>query len=433
MCVHVINRGSDSVVIFTIKNIQMKNTLIYSILLLVSFQSQAQVSFEATPEEMIRYDVAYLASDLLKGRLTGTDGESLAAEYIARRLTGMGANPASANDDWFQKFEFDYSPNPHTSEGKERRTGKNVIGIIDNEADNTIVIGAHYDHLGLGGPGSLYAGEDEIHNGADDNASGVALMLYLAHKLSVNKDFGSFNYLFIGFSGEELGLYGSKYWTQNPTYPLENISCMLNFDMVGRLNEEQTLVINGVGTSPSWTSAFEEAGNGFNIKTTQSGIGASDHTSFYLVDIPAVHFFTGQHTDYHKPGDDAHLVNYDGIEKVGQMILKVISNLPVEEKMEFQKTSDAQDNRSQARFKVTLGVLPDYIYEESGMRIDGVLDGRPASVAGLKGGDVIIKMGDVEVKDIYDYMEALSNFKQGDTTSVTVMRKDKKLEYDVVF
>jgi hypothetical protein len=354
----------------------MKNTLICSILLFVSFQSHAQVNFEATPEEMVRYDVAYLASDLLKGRLTGTDGELMAAEYIAKRLSGIGANPAGDNDDWFQIFEFDYSPNPHSTEGKEQRTGKNVLGLIDNRADHTIVIGAHYDHLGLGGAGSLHAGDNEIHNGADDNASGVALMLYLAHKLAINDNYGGFNYLFIGFSGEELGLYGSKYWTKNPTYPLENISCMLNFDMVGRLNEDNTLVINGVGTSPTWATSFEKAGSGFNIKTTQSGIGASDHTSFYLLDIPAVHFFTGQHTDYHKPSDDSHLVNYEGIEKVAHLVLKVISNMPADEKMEFQKTSDAQDNRSQARFKVTLGVLPDYIYDKSGMRIDGVLDGK---------------------------------------------------------
>ncbi|MCB0593081.1 MAG: M28 family peptidase, partial [Phaeodactylibacter sp.] len=230
-------------------------------------------------------------------------------------------------------------------------------------------IGAHYDHLGHGIMGSLYAGDPAIHNGADDNASGVAALLRIAEELKKGRAKNN-NYLFMGFSGEEMGLFGSKYFANNPTINLGKVNYMLNMDMVGRLNEEKVLAVNGAGTSPAWKEAIENLSiGGIQAKTTDSGIGPSDHTSFYLKDLPVLHFFTGQHTDYHKPSDDAELVNYKGLMLVTDYILALIDELDGAGKLAFTKTKDEDEGKRAAAFKVTLGVMPDYVYQGEGMRI----------------------------------------------------------------
>ena len=382
----------------------------------------------------VQVDVVYLASDDLQGRETGTEGERLAAEYIARRFAQIGLKPYAAGNaaTWYQPFDFVYKSNPHAEKGEDR-TGKNVIGYIDNGADRTVVVGAHYDHLGMGGFGSRHLGEPAIHNGADDNASGVAGMLRIAEKLKASPARHN-NYLFIAFSGEELGLYGSKYFAQHPVFSLENVNYMLNLDMVGRLNEEGVLAVNGAGTSPAWKTALEAvAPDAIQVKTNDSGIGPSDHTSFYLEDIPVLHFFTGQHEDYHKPEDDSPLVNYEGIVLVTDLIVDLIEKLDPEGELAFTKTKDEQEGRQAASFKVTLGVMPDYVYSDEGMRIDGVMEDRPAQKAGMKKGDVIVRMGEVEVKDIYDYMEGLALYKKGDKAKVVVKRGKEELTFEVEF
>ncbi|HFA51375.1 MAG TPA: M28 family peptidase [Bacteroidetes bacterium] len=380
----------------------------------------------------IQVDVVYLASDLLKGRETGTEWEQMAADYLVSRFEEIGLQPKGVDGTWLLPFDFNMKDNPHATTGGEDRTGHDVVAFLDNGAPTTVVIGAHYDHLGMGIPmASLYVGDPAVHNGADDNASGVAAMLYLAERLKNSKAKNN-NYLFIGFSGEELGLYGSKAFTKNPTVPLSSINYMLNMDMVGRLNKERVLAVYGVGTSPVWKPMLEEIkGDDFKIKTTESGIGPSDHTSFYLKDLPVLHFFTGQHGDYHKPSDDSELVNYDGIRDVADFMLKVIENMDGKGKLEFTKTKDEQQQG--ASFKVTLGVMPDYVYDGEGMRIDAVMDDRPAKNAGIKDGDVVIKIGDVEVKTIYDYMEGLSKFSKGDKAMVKVKRGKKTLKKEVTF
>ncbi len=380
----------------------------------------------------VKTDVVYLASDYLEGRETGKPGEILAAEYIAFRMQELGLKPMGKDGTWYQEFDFDYKDNPHVAKG-EPRTGRNVIGYLDNDAKTTVVIGAHYDHLGHGIMGSLHAGDPAIHNGADDNASGVAAMLLLAEKLTASKAKNN-NYLFIGFSGEELGLFGSKNFVNAPTIELKTINYMLNMDMVGRLNAEKVLAINGAGTAPIWKDILPKIKVAdIQIKTTDSGIGPSDHTSFYLKDIPVLHFFTGQHGDYHKPADDAALVNFDGIIQVSDFLLAIIEKLNKKGKLEFTKTKDDDPDKKVARFKVTLGVMPDYVYQGEGMRIDGVIDGRVADKAGLKDGDVVIRMGDIEVTDMYSYMEGLSKFKTGDKTTVVVKRGEEELEVPVEF
>ena len=381
--------------------------------------------------QQLQVDVVYLASNLLEGRETGKRGEALAAQYIASRFEELGLEGGGENGSYFHYFDFKYKPNPHSEEGAEQRRGKNVIGYIDNKSDNTIIIGAHYDHLGYGGFGSRHVGEPAIHNGADDNASGVAAMIRLAEQLK-NGDANNNNYLFIGFSGEELGLFGSKNFVKNPTINLKSINFMLNMDMIGRLNEEKVLSVNGVGTSLAW-KVLDDIKTDMKLVTSKSGIGPSDHTSFYLEDIAVLHFFTGQHEDYHKPEDDSELVNYDGIAEISDFILDIILKLNDDGKIEFTKTKDENENRKAAAFKVTLGVMPDYVYQGKGMRIDGVMDGRPAQKAGMQKGDIIIKMGDLNVKDIYDYMEGLANFKKGETGRVGFIRDKKIMVKNVTF
>ncbi len=310
--------------------------------------------------------------------------------------------------------------------------GNNVIGYIDNKARNTIVIGGHFDHIGMGHFGSRWTGKPEIHNGADDNASGTAMLIELAAALKDEK-YNSSNYMFIAFSGEEMGLYGSKHFVKNPTVPLQSINYMLNYDMVGRLDEKNTLIVNGVGTSPQWEviSTLDRPGIG-DLKTTESGVGASDHTSFYLEEIPSIHFFSGTHNDYHKPMDDAEFIDYDGIHAIYNFSLSLIDELQDDGRLEFTKTKD-DNQRSAPKFTVTLGVMPDYTFETGGMRIDAVTKDRPAEKAGIEDGDIVIQMGDHRIGDMMAYMEALSKFKKGDKTKVKVKRGEKEMEFEVTF
>lgn len=382
--------------------------------------------------QALQVDVVYLASDLLEGRETGTEGEAMAAQYISSRMEAIGLKPKGTDNSWYQPFDFKFSTNPHAgADAGEPRTGKNVVGFIDKGADKTIVIGAHYDHLGMGHFGSRHVGEKAIHNGADDNASGIAVMLQLAELLQQSNLNGN-NYLFIAFSGEELGLYGSKYFADHATIELDKINFMLNMDMVGRLNEEKAMAVSGAGTSPAWKAILEALDvDGIQLKTSDSGVGPSDHTSFYLKEIPVLHFFTGQHQDYHKPEDDSDIVNYKGMQSVGKLIYALIESLDSTEKLKFTKTKDEQKGRTS--FKVTLGIMPDYVYNEEGMKIDAALDDRPAQKAGLKGGDIVIKMGDVEIKGMGDYMKALGKFEKGQTIMVEYLRDGKKKKTKVTF
>ncbi|MBP7398618.1 MAG: M28 family peptidase [Chitinophagales bacterium] len=312
------------------------------------------------------------------------------------------------------------------------KTGHNILGFIDNHAKETIVIGAHYDHLGYNEMGgSLYRGKPAIHNGADDNASGTAMIMELAEALQL-LSYKNNNYLFIAFSGEELGLYGSKYSASSKALEPLDINYMLNFDMVGRLDEENNLIINGVGTSPAFANLDTINNNRFVLKTTESGVGPSDHTSFYLKDIPVLHFFTGTHSDYHKPSDDEDKINYDGIELIQNYVIDIIANYNAKGKIEFMKTKE-DSNENAPRFTVTLGVIPDYIFEGKGMRIDAVTEDRPAAKAGLLAGDIVVKLGPVEVVDMMSYMKALSMFEKGDATTVHVMRGEENMEFKVQF
>ncbi len=386
-------------------------------------------------EKSLRKHVTFLASDKLQGRGTGTEAELKAAQYIAKQFKKIGLQPKGDNDSFFHAFGFRKSSDPHgnVDERAPQIYSRNVVGYLDNGADNTIIVGAHFDHLGLGyDHNSLEANsEGKIHNGADDNASGTSGVIELARYFAKNGVKEQHNFLFICFSGEELGLIGSKKYTDYPTIDLTKVSFMVNMDMIGRLNAEKKLVVGGVGTAPDFVPAVKGITTDLSIKLDSAGVGPSDHTSFYLKNIPVLFFFTGQHSDYHKPSDDTELINFSGETQVLEVVLKMINTLDSQPKLTFQETKANEDNTP--RFTVTLGIMPDYTFEGEGLRADGVTDGKPASKAGLQKGDIIVGMGDMEVKNIQDYMKGLSQFKKGDTTTVRVKRGTEEKKLNVTF
>jgi hypothetical protein len=380
----------------------------------------------------LKKDLTFLAADDLEGRAIGTIGEQKAAEYLAQEFQKLGLVPMGT-DGFFQEFTVSKPSNPHEEAviGTDGAgiTGRNVIGYLDKNAEKTIVIGAHFDHLGMGGQGSLHRGDSAIHNGADDNASGTAALLALA-KIFKSESLKS-NIFFIAFSGEENGLWGSNYFVKNPTLDLKGITYMINMDMVGRLNPEKSLAIHGVGTSPSFSPVLDPINSdSLQLVPSESGVGPSDHTSFYLQDLPVLHFFTGQHEDYHKPSDDSDKINYTGLVQVVRYISRLVIALDSEPKLAFTKTKDSSDS---PRFTVSMGVVPDYLYNGKGMRIDGVSEGKPAQAAGLLKGDVVIQLGDSTVLDMMGYMRALSVFKKGDSAQVVLERDGQKIATKVNF
>lgn len=553
----------------------MKTKLLPAVALLPAL-AHAQLKSDADVLDQMRYDVQYLASDLLEGREAGTKGEKLAVDYIAGKFGNIGLMPYGDSASYIQSFTFNADPvlgpgntlhigraglkieeqyavmpfsangvarakvkkvgygiqapeldyddykdedvkgwiaaiaigspdgiHPHSKflayhdlaaraekaaelgavgvvfynddkdvddpsfhlsakvkpirvpavflKGdsyheyiitgnpfivnvdlvREQRTAYNVVGLLDKGRDNVVVIGAHLDHLGWGDEGSLHRGDKAIHNGADDNASGVAVMLALAADLAEMDQANANDYLFIAFSGEEKGLYGSNHWTKHPTLPISTLNYMINLDMVGRL-DSNIIGVNGVGTSPAWAEVDRILIGGLKAKTTTSGVGPSDHTSFYLQGVPAIHFFTGTHADYHKPSDDVDKVNFEGMLKVTRYIESLITNLNDDGKLAFTKTEDA-NSENVPRFKVTLGVVPDYLYDGKGMRIDGITEGKAAANAGLKVGDVVVKLGAIEVTDMMAYMKGLSLFSKGDTAPIKVLRDGREVDTQVTF
>ena len=316
---------------------------------------------------------------------------------------------------------------------KPQRTGNNIAAYINNGAAYTVILGAHYDHLGFGEDGSsLYAGkEHQAHHGADDNASGTAALLQLAADLKKQKH-AKYNYLFVHFSGEELGLFGSKAFAKEDGIDSLHIAYMINMDMVGRLvDSTRALTLGGIGTSPAWAEAVAIAQReNFKVVRDSSGVGPSDHTSFYNKGIPVLFFFTGTHSDYHKPSDVAEKINYAGETAVIHCIEEVVAEMNDAPRPRFTPTKQSALGR--VRFKVTLGIMPDYSFDAGGVRVDGVTEGKPAAVAGLKAGDIIVGLGKDKVQGMQTYMEALSHLKEGDKTTVIIQRGGKEMKLPVV-
>ena len=390
--------------------------------------------------------VRYLADDLLEGRAVATRGERCAGDYIAARFRALGLGPAGVDGTYFQSWTVS-SDNPHG--GAVHGEARNVVAVLRGSAragEQALVIGAHYDHLGLGGLGSLSPdATGTVHNGADDNASGTAVLLEAARSLASGPPLAQ-DILFIAFTGEERGLWGSAHYVGSPLLPLDGTVAMLNLDMVGRVQND-ALTVFGTGTAEEWTEILERANARtaapLGLRLNSDGFGASDHTSFYARGIPVLHFFSNTHPEYHRIEDDWALVNAEGMDRVTELVTAVVREVvpasglasltPVEGAGNPHGVGESGDENSvRSGFRVRLGTIPDYSRESGGMAITAVRADSPAAKAGMQGGDIIIRLGPHDVDDVYDYMAALNEFDPGDEVEIVVLRDGERVSFTVV-
>ena len=331
---------------------------------------------------------------------------------------------------------------------KKQTDANNVIGILEGRDDTlkseAIVIGAHYDHLGRGGQGSLAANSAEVHHGADDNASGTAALIELARTIVAEKA-NMRTIVFIAFSGEEEGLLGSKHYVNNPVFPIERTVAMLNLDMVGRLNNNK-LNVGGIGTASELKQLVEQINTGdgarmrvmkvppkFELALNEDGFGPSDHSSFYGKKVPVLFFFTGTHVDYHKPSDTAEKINYEGLAKVKSLVLEIaqeIDRTPTKPTYIVAKSGGMGGGRT--GFNVSLGTIPSYADATDGMVLDGVRDNSPASKAGLLAGDKVVKLAGKDIRNVMDYTYTLGEMKAGEEYEVEVIRGGQRMTLKIV-
>ncbi len=372
---------------------------------------------QGAPIETVRY----LADDALQGRFSGTPGERCAGSYIAARFESLGLEPAGT-DGYFQSLPLASAATPHAPAG----TGRNVLALLPGSdpalRSSVVIIGAHYDHLGLGDFAST--GEaGQIHNGADDNASGVAAILEAARTLTGGPR-PSRSILFIAFTGEELGLIGSSYYTKNPTLPLSETVAMVNLDMVGRL-EGGTLIVYGTGTAPEWEQLIPSANEdvGIDLVFEASGYGPSDHTSFYSSDIPVLHLFTNVHADYHKDTDDWEKIDPEGLVQVARFtagIASLVANRRTQ--LTLIPGVGERAETGSTGYGAWLGTVPDFTPVEHGVLLAGVTAGSPGEAAGLVKGDVLIGIGDADVATLQDFTDILRLHKPGDEVVLRFVR-----------
>jgi len=310
------------------------------------------------------------------------------------------------------------------------RTAHNVIALIDNHAANTVIIGAHLDHLGYNEDKHGLDLNNYVHNGADDNASGTAALIELAKALQ-KKSPKNNNYLILHFSGEELGLLGSKYWLEHPTYT-GSVNYMINLDMVGRYDTARKLTVGGYGTSSAWATILSKIPTSLLTHYDSAGSGPSDHASFYRKDLPVLFMFTGSHSDYHKATDDWDKINYEGEKDVVRFVQDIIKKADAIGKLDFLKTREASMGRS-TKFTVSLGVMPDYAFTGAGLRIEGASQGKLGEKIGLQSGDILMQMGDYKIVDVMNYMQILSKFKKGDKTILTYKRGTDEIKIEIQF
>jgi len=383
----------------------------------------------------IRRDIAYLASDALEGRLTGTPGNDSAAAYIARLYKSLGLTRLSPG--YLQPFDALSVEDAHMGR-TEPRHSENVVALLRGTdpvlRNEYVVIGAHFDHLGRS---STYAqdpeAKDAIRNGADDNASGTAAVMELARILRANPPRRSI--VFANFSGEELGLLGSQWFVAHPFVPLDKVVAMINFDMVGRLKNDK-LIVYGTSTATELKPLLDSAnaaldGGALQVNGIGDGYGPSDQTSFYAKDIPVLHFFTDQHEDYHRATDDVEKINAAGEARVVNLALTIareLANRPSH--LTFVRTaSPARAGMSREGSQTYLGSVPDMSATDVvGLRLMGVRPDSPADKGGLKTGDVIVDFGGTPVKDLYTYTDALYSHKPGDVVKVVVLRGTQRIE-----
>lgn len=364
---------------------------------------------------------------------------------IEKLLTGSTVNLAALQDSISKNKKpgsfaiTGVTVNLTTDVQVEKKEGINVIAYLEGIdpllKQEYMVIGGHFDHLGMGVDGSLYRGADPlVHNGADDNASGTAGVLELAQKMAAEKS-NKRSVIFIAFSGEELGLLGSSYYVNNSFVPVEKIAVMINLDMIGRLNNEKSLIVYGTGTSLLWKSIIDSLNTPYAFKLTKNdeGYGPSDHSSFYSKNIPVLFFFTGTHEDYHRPSDDADKVNADGEEAVLKYVYDIagyVANNQV--KPDYVNVPRKAGEKTSGGWKVYVGTIPDYAYQGEGLKITGASEGSPAKKAGLLAGDIILKFGDKKIGNIYDYVYALKGLVPGDVVPAVIKRGEAEIKTTIV-
>lgn len=376
--------------------------------------------------------VRYLADDALQGRRAGSDGERCAADYIAARLRALGLSPAGENGSWFQDVPLSGGRGHAAPDAGTAVVGRNVVALLEG-ADpaarhELIVIGAHYDHLGTGGQGSLAPGETAVHNGADDNASGVAALIRAAALLGAGGR-PARSILLVAFTGEESGLLGSAHFTRTPTVELEGARAMLNLDMVGRL-ESDPLIVYGIGTAAEWSGLVEAhaAKEGIPVALQHDGVGPSDHTSFYLRGIPVLHFFTNTHGDYHRPSDDWQTVDAAGIERVAGLVVSIaraVADAPTG--LTLQRGAGQVASAPRSGSGAWLGTVPDFTPVERGVLLGGVTPGSPADEAGMKKGDTLIHLGGHDIADLEGFTAALAARAPGDRVEIVVLRDGREV------
>ena len=442
--------------------------ILFVLLLLTSTAfGQAVKPVKVDPVETnLRRHVEYLASDKLEGRKTGQPGAETAAGYVANMFAKLKLRPGvvakNGKRTYLQSYSYVVPTNPHgTPAGEPTKppiNGYNVIGILDGSdkvlRNEAIVIGAHFDHLGRGGKGSgsLTPDSSDIHHGADDNASGTAAMVELARMFAKEKK-NKRTIIFIGFSGEEDGLFGSKAYTANPVFPLDKTVAMLNLDMVGRLNDSK-LNIGGIGTASEWKQLVESknvkpesivpvalqpkmtfnpgaTGPHFNLALNEDGFGPSDHASFYMQKIPVLFFFTGTHLDYHKPTDTAEKINYAGTSGVVQYVASIARAVDQNQTRPTYTVAKTTNTGGRMGFNVSLGTIPSYGDSTDGMLVDGVRENSPAQRAGIKAGDKIVRIGSKEIKNVYDYTEALGGLKPDVEVDIAITRGGERLNLKI--
>jgi hypothetical protein len=379
--------------------------------------------------------VRYLADDALGGRLAGSPGERCAGDYIASRFATLKLKPAGSDGTYFQSFSVASAANPHAPGG----TGRNVIAVLEGAdpllKNEFVIVGAHYDHLGMGQFGSTSGDQKPaIHNGADDNASGVAALLEIAAQLARGQR-PARSIVFMAFSGEEAGLLGSAHFANNPTIQLTNARAMINLDMVGRLGAGP-LIVYGTGTASEWEKLVRAAADEQKVALTLNpdGYGASDHTSFYLKDIPVLHFFTNVHGDYHKPSDDWEKIDAAGLNKVSAIVTALARQAANKETtLTLVKGAGRPPSAGGGGYGAYLGTVPDFAPVAKGVKLSGVREGSPAAAAGIKAGDVIIRFDDTEIKDLQAMTDALRLRKPGESVKITVLREGREVVVTATF
>lgn len=319
---------------------------------------------------------------------------------------------------------------------RERTTLRNVIGVLSGrDPHRAVVVGAHYDHLGFGGPSSLAPDAHEPHNGADDNASGTAALLEIARCMGTSDSPPLQTVVFAAFSGEEIGLAGSEHYVDNPTFPIPFTSAMLNMDMIGRLRDNKLNVFGARSAEefPELLESANAAGPRFEMRAKGDGYGPSDQMAFYKKDVAVLQFFTGSHSDYHKPSDDADLINYVGLARVTDFV-RVVAMAIMEQQLTFVDQPEPASDTGVGGFKSSLGTIPDYSQAEDleGVLLADVRAAGPAAKAGLQGGDLIVRIDAMDIRNIYDYVHVLNTRKPGEQIRIVVVRDGKRITLEAV-